>query len=369
MAEYNVMTIGTSPACVFEMATLKARGLKTLMIDRASTVGGSWGTVELPGLGAVDIGVHFFNQLPGIETFYKDVLGIELTPASPTPKWYLPRRVFGINHTSLYNRWGGGVVPWDNSFPFNRRSWRTAFSPYYRMAFELIKSPKILIKGERYFKVSTVDFSNRIAKFIIEHGLDVRLSTTVERVEINTKRGVVKVITNNSEIEANRFMLTSCAILNSFVLDGEELPISCEPMPLHQLHLVLQGAPVDRLSFGICSHSQNLLFIGNLTTSLKPELTNRGYSLIAACVLPDLPHNDEKVSTIMAELRGYGLLDDRHRLLASHWVQHDAPQRSDEELLEVEKRFSPYISVLPTHSLHFTMKNSLEKWRKELVPS
>ena len=61
MREYDVVTIGTSPGTIFEMATFQSKGLKTLMIDSAEDYGGAWGTFNSPQFGKIDIGPHLFS--------------------------------------------------------------------------------------------------------------------------------------------------------------------------------------------------------------------------------------------------------------------------------------------------------------------
>ena len=85
--------------------------------------------------------------------------------------------------------------------------------------------PKKVFQGKNHFPINTVDFSNRLAKFIAERDLDVQLCNTAERVEINTKNKSVSVVTGKGVEVATQFMLTSCAVLNSFYVDGEERQI------------------------------------------------------------------------------------------------------------------------------------------------
>lgn len=366
MSQCDVAVIGTSPACIFEMASLQRSGLKTLMIDRRSQIGGAWGTIELPIVGIVESGAHYLPAHPGVYEFYEDMLGIKMDLLDPAPKYLLPRRVLGRTQADWRTRWGGGVSPWDACFPRTWRSWRNAISPYYRMMCEALNAHRRLAPM-RYFRMGTIGLVERLTAFIDAHDLPVMLDTTVHRIEIDTGAKAVRVVTDRGDVTAGRFILTSSAVLDVVHVDGVARPIPSEIVPLPQLHLVIKGAPVDALSFGQYVASPNLRLSANVTGFLAPEVRAKGISLVTNLVTVDLPHTDASVDAVMAEHRMHGLLDGRHELLAAHWTRHDNPHRQDDELAEIERAFAPCVGVLSTHAFSATMMARVPHWRQALA--
>lgn len=365
MSRCDVAVIGTSPACVFEMASLESRGLKTLMIDRQTRIGGAWGTIDLPVVGTVESGAHYLPAHPGVYEFYENVLGLPMDLLDPPPKYLLPRRVLGKTHAPWRTRWGSGVSAWDARFPRTWRSWRNALSPYYRMTREIL-SPHRQLPPMRYFRMGTIGLVERLSAFVEARGLRVMLGTTVRRIDIDTARQEVRLSTDQGDVVATKFILTSSVVLDTIHVDGQARPIPSEIVPLPQLHLVIEGAPVENLSFGQYVDSPHLRLSANVSNFLKPDVRARGLSLIANLVTVGLPHTEASAQAIVAEHRAHGLLDSRHELIAAHWTSHDTPHRQDDELAQVERAFAPYVGTLSTHAFGATMTARVPEWRRAL---
>jgi hypothetical protein len=365
LSQFDVAIIGTSPACIFEMASRKALGEKTLIIDRNRDIGGSWGTMDHPILGIVESGAHYLPPINGVYELFRDFLGISLDPVY-APKYFMPRYVFGRNHTSWLNRWGGGVSNFDPDFPKTVRSWRNRVSPYYRMILEAIGRTGPKRVPMKYFHMGTIGLVEYLAKFVEKHGLEMMMETSVKKIEIDTSSGIVRITTDQDTVDAKKFILTSCAVLDSVYVDGIEHSVSPRLNPLVQLHLTFKGPPIDALSFGQYTISDCLKLTGNATPFLGQDLIEQGYSLITNLVDKNLPETEQSVEMVIAEHRKHGVLDKRHEFVDAIWHRYEVCQRQDDELLEIKTALAPYIDVLPTHSFGASMSDNAARWRKSL---
>jgi len=364
MVVYDVAIIGTSPACVLEMALLKKQGLKTIMIDQSTEVGGSWGTIDISILGRVESGAHYLGTNSTLYGLFEKVIGVKMEIVE-NPKYFLPRRVFGKTYTPWLNRWGGGVSPANQGLPTSVRAFRNLVSPYYRclqQTFKQLGTDKYPLK---YFSNGTIELVDRLAKFIENEKLQTMMKTSVTSVEVYTNTNTVVLKTSKGDVSTKKFILTSCAKLNEIFVDGKEMFLPMVSRPLVQLHLVLKGPRVERLSFGQFSCSPNLLLATNLTPYLDQEFKNHGYSLLANLVLETHPQTDETVNRIFEEHKYHGILSEEHILISANWKQYDVPQLQDDELQEIEIKFSPHVGVLSTHSLG---GESAIRWWNALQP-
>jgi len=350
MEVYDVAIIGTSPACVLEMALLKKQGLKTIMIDQSTEIGGSWGTIDIPILGRVESGAHYLGPDSVLYDLFEKVIGVKMEIVE-NPKYFFPRRVFGRTYSPWLNRWGSGVAPANEGLPTSIRTFRNLVSPYYRCLKETLNHLGAKKFPMKYFFNGTIGLVDRLAKFIENEKLQTMMKTSVTSVEVYTSTNTVVLKTSKGDVSTKKFILTSCAKLNEIFVDGKEMFLPMVFRPLVQLHLVVKGPRVERLSFGQFSSSPNLLLATNLTPYLDKEFKNDGYSLLANLVLETHPQTDETVNKIIEEHKYHGSLSEEHILIYANWKQYDVPQLQDDELQEIEIKFSPHVGVLPTHSL------------------
>ena len=364
MVAYDVAIIGTSPFCVLEMALLEKQGLKTIMIDQNTEVGGSWGTIEIPILGRVESGAHYLAPNPLIYDLFEKVIGVNLDIVE-NPKYFLPRRVFGKTYTSWLNRWGASVSPINQGLPTSMQAFRRMVSPYYRSIQEVLTNLGTNKVPMKYFSNGTIELVDRLSEFIGKKKLKTMMETSVTRVEVQSHTNSVVINTNKGDVSTKKFILTSCAKLGEIFVNGEEKLLPPILRPLVQLHLVFRGPPVEGLSFGQFSSSPNLSLATNLTPYLDKEFKNLDYSLIGNLVWETLPQTDEAVKRIIDEHKYHGNLTGKHVLISANWKQYNVPQLQDDELQEIEKIFLPHVGVLSTHSID---GKKVLRWLKALAP-
>jgi hypothetical protein len=362
---FDDIIIGTSPACIFEMASRQSLGRRTLMIDREHQIGGAWSTIDHPILGQVETGAHFLTADDRIYDFFEKTVGVPLELLHQ-PKYFFPRKVFGRNYTSWLNRWGSGVSEVSPDFPRSIRSWRSLVSPYYRMLMYLAAPKESRRKPVKYFRMGTLGLLPHLQRFIEKHALNVKLGQTVTRIDVDSAAKLVTVRTGEETFTAQKFVLTSCAVIDEIYLDNTPIQLPTEPRPLLQLHLTLKGPAIKNLSFGQYSSSKYIRLTGNLTPYLSQENRDAGYSLVTNLVHEDLPETEEVARQVIAEHIAHGVITEEHECVNVLWRRYDSYQRQDDELAEIKDRFAPYIDVMPTHAFCSTMAARVTEWRSAL---
>ena len=98
--EFEAVVVGGSPLMVFEAARLSQEGKKVAIIDRKTSLGGSWHVADLDDFEKVEMGCHYIERSKVAYDFFERLIGEPLEIMDPRP--YFHWWVFRLDRASTF---------------------------------------------------------------------------------------------------------------------------------------------------------------------------------------------------------------------------------------------------------------------------
>tara|TARA_Y100001954_G_scaffold237864_1_gene303065 strand:+ start:3426 stop:4622 length:1197 start_codon:yes stop_codon:yes gene_type:complete len=364
---YDSVIVGASPTSLFEAMTLEFDGKKVLVVEASDRLGGAWTTRDLPGVGAVECGTHYLFDLPKVYSFIGQIDGVELLPAEPIPRYVMPRRVMGRRTEDFRSRWAGKVSPRVYSGEITMRSIRNLVSPYYRYARATLGLEGRPKKSLQYICGGTPALVSALSNLVSRRQFKIELNREIDEVRVNSSERLVYCKIGDRNIVAKELFVPGSAHLPNVFIDDKKIDLPGEVIPSVQLHMVVRGAPKQKISFIQFTGSAFANLASDLTSTCQPPLAGGGRRILSASVRDDVPHNTATAQAILDELKMAGLLENGASLETAYWSRFDLPQRSRDELHQISEKSKGLFRTLYAHSFSVAISENASRWLPALV--
>ena len=171
------------------------------------------------------------------------------------------------------------------------------------------------------------------------------------------------------KVTSSELVVPGSARLEKVFIDNERTDLPGEIVPSVQLHMIVQGAAAQNMSFVQFSGSANANLASDLTATCRPPISGGERRILSAYVRNDVPHDADTARAILKELKIAGLLENGAYLAETHWSRFDLPQRSQTELERIRELGRGMIRTLYAHSFSIAISENASRWLPALRPA
>lgn len=359
---FDAIIVGASPTSLFEALALEHEGKRVLVVEAKDRLGGAWTTLTLPGIGDVECGTHYLIDLPDVYSFIAQIPGIDLLPVEPLPRYVWPRRVLGRRTGDFRLRWAGKVSPRECSGGLTVKSLRNLVSPYYRYARNLAGLDGRPRRPLRYIRGGTTSLVDALNHLVATCQFEIELNRTIEEVRVSTSEHLAYCKLGQRYVTTSELVVPGSARLQQVYIDNQPTDLPGDIVPSVQLHMIIDNAPEQKISFVQFSGSAYANLASDLTTTCTPALSGSDRRILSAYVRNDVTHDTATANAILEELKAACLLESAAIIERCYWSRFDLPQRSREELRQIEEKGQGVFRTLYAHSFSIAITENAARW-------
>lgn len=349
---YDCILIGSGPVNLIEAMYLSKQGKKVLVLEQSEYIGGAWGKVPLAeGLPDFQLGCHIWDVEPKAFNFLSEFLEMELVKMKPQPEFVFK----------------GVKLPydWKNLLFYIRGKLR----PKSGMESVSFKKARIIPAKYIYPAGGSLQFIDRLLDKVKEFDLEIKTGIKINKLDVGE---VTKAISEGETFETKEVVITSVSQLSSISKNEEEFNFP-EPRLVDYIHGHLLVDDTSRTKFSYARLPGNSLIhrISDETDHvLSHGIDMKGKKLILAAVYPEIYYKttkEELAKMVMENLFKRKYISKDASLSSHHWnvfPTHYIPKDLRPEILE---KFSPYLRLLHTTNIMFSVRDNSERWSQVLL--
>ena len=358
--------IGSSPCLLFEAIHLGYAGHKVTVIEKNSSIGGSWTTSDVGNWKGVDLGPH---SMPldhrGLRFF--DEIDIKYHLDRNSDVVALNRSVFGINTISSKYKLVAGSV--NNSLHVSKL--RLAIRFLVAVAIETCT--RLAGRGLKkdihniFPKYGLERMLDKIRTFMDDANVDVILNEEAQRVDFEASGSKVNVATKSGQmLSFDKIIFSSFTDVGEVAVDGVD-----QTLPEHipsiqtQLQLTMKDsmAPMDGGRCKVPKGDPILRFMKDLTLYLPNSLDRTDAERVFVLFVKNEISTDQQgVDEIMARLKGHGIVSSDAEALAWKWIFTDRKYRKPEDWTGLSDAAGNLFRFINTHPFGHSINDNVDRW-------
>lgn len=360
--KYDIVFIGTSIICVLEAVYQSLLGKSVLMLDKQSGIGGAWRSLEIFGLHNVENAIHYFLPDPFAADFMKDVLKWNVTTdlrkyrVFPLPggrSWRIPYdRAFGRFISTLKE----GAMQRMGLGTFATLSLR-AFMDFLFVS----RPPSYYVEGGAPEMLQKVDLILRASN------VEVRYSTSIDRIHIDCDAQVVEVSIGDERIFADKIYFThGSRISNLSGISGSHQIVEKNHLR-PAVHMLIRDNTPSKMYECIFTADPLVKYVHDITrNSGESRMLVGKKKLLVFALHNDVRESDKVYKSLFEKLKMAGMVDKNAILEDQHWQNIYLPRLEDCDLQRLKDTFGAQVEYLRTENFTRGIGINVQKWATKI---
>jgi phytoene dehydrogenase-like protein len=361
---WNAIVVGTGIASILEAISLWCAGKRVLMIDSRPHIGGVWAPRAWHGLNDVQSAVHYFVHDDAGHEFMSETLQWDLDPVEDS--WLILPKGYRV---PLHSIAGRAIYPIAREWAAKAEKsiWRDFFFPVSTRLLSQCLSRK---NASFFPRGGTPEIFRRIGNVLSRTDIELRLNTTVQRIEILESGRCEVALSNVESLTAETVYISSQTDLKEISQEGENaIPIDSVRFRYPHVRLLLEDSNSPSfLQASFPAHFE-FLHVNDVTRYVREanQLLGR-FKLINVMCNSCWSNIDE--SFILRELKCARLVGSNAKVVMGERFWFDTPVISDDTLDRIAYQSGFAVQTLKTENfcraIGFYGKT---RWKNRLSPS
>ena len=359
--EYDMIFVGTSMICVLEAVFQSLSGKSVLMLDRQSGIGGAWRSLELFGLHDVENAIHYFLPDPLAFEFMRNVL-----------KWNVTTdlRKYRIFPLPVRGCW---KVPYDNAFGRMISVIKEGVIHGRKLSlFAIVLNAFIdfLFKSRPpsyYVEGGTPEMLRKVDLILRASDVEVRYSTSIDRIYIDSGAEVVEITVGEERIFAKTIFFTHGSRISNLTGNSGAFQIDEKLHLRPAAHLLVNDSSPSKMYECIFTADPLIKYVHDVTRNLREskELVGRK-KLFVFALQPGVRESDTVYQAIFEKLKSVGLVGKNASLDGQYWQNIYLPRLDDSDLEKLKVAFGAQVEYLKTEDFARGIGLNAEKWATKI---
>ncbi len=361
--EIDYLIIGTSIIASFEACYLAQQGKSVLMIDRDSSIGGAWKTIELAGVSNIENAIHYFLPDEKGINFMKNHLN---WPIETSVKKYRFFSFFGlicfkIHYDSSFGRFIHKLF-------FSRKT--IGLQSFTNHLIECIKTT-LQNRGIRSYYIAhgSAWMLDYVEKLIARNSVEIKLNTNISEIFIDTEKKEIICKTEKLKIISKSLVLGHGARLPELKSNLGVLKINEKFHSRPAFHLVIEDCKRADSFEIIMTSDSHIKYVHDVTrfSSLAKNMKNDKKIFVFA-----LHHNirdSEDLEAILHhKLKKIGQIEKESKIIESLYSHKILPTLDNNDLTKIEEFYGDNVNTLRTENFSSAFGFYSERWRSIEIP-
>jgi hypothetical protein len=359
--KYDIIFVGTSMICVLEAVYQSLSGKSVLMVDQQSGIGGAWRSLELFGFHDVENAIHYFLPDPLGFEFMKNVLKWDLT--TDLRKY----RVFPL---PLRGCW---KVPYDNAFGrmiseikegvIQEKFWNLPHLLVNAFTDFLFKSrpPSCYVEG------GTPEMLRKIDLILRASDVEVRYSTSIDRIHINSYTQVVEIAIGEARILAKKIVFSHGSRISNLTDSSGPFQIDEKLLLRPAVHMLIRDNSPSTMYECIFTADPLIKYVHDVTRNLRESAVLFGRKkLLVFALQPGVKESDTVYQEIFEKLKRVGMVGKNASLEGQYWQNIYLPRLQDSDLQRLKAAFGAQVDYLKTEDFARGVGLNAQKWATKI---
>ena len=252
---YDHIFIGSGPISILEALSRKTHGESVLLIDKANSIGGAWGTTELPNGENVEIGCHIWSISKPVFKFIKSYLQVDMMPLKPQPYIYRNGKKF------LYD-WKSNVITARKMLRnIKKGHLKNLITDWKLPAYRLVFFPSKYMYPEK----GATSFAAALESKVQENEIDVLLNEQVTEM-LDKESHIELVLGSGVSVKARKTSITSVSSIDKYKSGDNVFSPETDEVQYIHVHFELSDNHGKKISYvrwlGAASNLERLMIVG-----------------------------------------------------------------------------------------------------------
>jgi hypothetical protein len=362
--------IGSSPICIIEAIYQSKSRENILLVESDDNVGGAWKTIRLFDVEDVELGPHLIYSSCDNRDVYRFLshLGIFMEFMSPEPAAILSGRFLGIKKIPIRRHWVEVI-----SALFDGLSRKNSVPPLEikrllnRAITSVIKQMLGFFSRPMYPQGGSSELIGKLAKIIDPNRVEVRLNTKVNALTIDKANQTAILHTNESNILADKIILTSHARLTAIREDGASaLKLELQTSEFTLLHLLLRDARPPVFSYVRFYNHDLLVRMSDLTKYARLGGDTEGLRILCLHIHQHSHGRNNYVEKIFDFLKCNNYVGADASIMSYNFADCNDSFLTANTVNAISRKYAPIIETLRTDdNLSYAISTNLNRWRDD----
>lgn len=353
--------IGTSIICVLEAVYQSRLGKSILMLDRQSSIGGAWRSLELFGLNDVENAIHYFLPDQLAPNFMKNVLKWNIT--TDLKKY----RVFPLFPVGCLR------IPYDNRFGrfiseiiegIKQKSGQSLSGTVLEALRDLLfksRPPSYYVEG------GTLEMLKKVNLILENSSVKVRYSTSIDRIHIDLSEKIVKVSIEKECIFANTIYFSHGSRISNLTGPSGLYQIVEKEHLRPAVHMLIQDSSPTTMYECIFTADPLIKYVHDITRNLRESSMLIGKKkLLVFALQKDIRESNMVYQLVFEKLKRVGMIGKSAVLENQYWQDIYLPRLEDSDLKRLKDAFGDQVEYLKTEDFAKGLGLYAEKWTAKI---
>lgn len=326
--KYDYILFGSSPLVIFQAAYLISQKYKIAIIEKKSSLGGSWQTISLRDFNNVENAIHYFLNYNLKSDFLTKNLKLKIEKVKN-------KKVVYKNKTN----------------------------PYSKKSF--------------YLKYGCIELEKVIHKLIKKFKIKIIKNTNLEKIKIKNNN-LIAIKTKNKLVKRNTFyfskkiLITSGLKIDHINFEKKKHVIYNRKLYRPTLHLVIDNLSYKKF-YGelIFKNSSLIKYVHDVTPYAKSKITSlkksKNFSILVIALKHHLKYNKRVYKRVFNLLKKRNILKKNVKIVEYKWNDIYLPPIPLYELKKIEKKFGNFIEVMHTENFINTVQTYNKIWKNSIL--
>ena len=357
--ELDCIFIGTSMISIFEAVYQSENGKNVLMIDKESTVGGVWKSLDIFQLHDVENAIHYLLYDENGINFMRDILKWDVVNSKKKHRIF--NFFFGYYLKVPYENWHGHFLGKLIYF-FNSKNFFKLKSIYDFFSFIKTKPDKSF-----YVNGGTNEMLSKTKNILSQSTVKVQLNCLIKEIKIFKDEKYLILETSSGKLKTKSLFITHGSRLPNIKRDEKVFEIIEKIHKRPAVHLYVKDDNASSIFEAIFVSDPVIKYVHDVSRFTREAKLIEGKFKVLVFALHHNVNNQNGIEEILFnKVKLAGIVGKNSKIISFKWSDVILPTLYDDDLYRIKEFSNGKIEILRTDDFCRGIGYYSSKWSKNI---